>query len=982
MLDVVSFTPPWLSRPSPGSSFFSGHPSNQLPGKQSQGAAVKEADTAGSDSPYDGPTRVIARRGREVFTVVDNQIRWANLVTLRDEWRSQEAENRKPSKQGKDRNDGKSGKQEEGPLEDGSQNYRVLNVPVYSPIRQLIVSPNEAFMTIVTTNTVHISVLPDPVHLSGPDFSPLRIKTHQLGPTTHVLPESPVISALWHPLGVFNEFGGCLVTVTADAAVRVWELDRNNQWSFDRPTLAIDLKKLIDGTSLDEDFAPSGFGKNKGFSADDFDMEVASACFGGSGFEEEDGWAPMTLWVAMKSGMLYALCPLLPSKWQARSATIASLTTSIIPKMKSIAGDSSATDDERRACQQQYDWLKEIDTQEPLSVPRGSEAQVDTETRNRPTNPSAIPRLQGPFQFDMGDESDDLDLTDILVIPAKSDVDELLEGEDAEFMLENDAGDGLSATVICLVTANSRVHVCLDFDGVQGQWLPKADKGTFSTPASNPSDLILLESLETVRGKYQQENSWPTLTQDVHSRYDFFVTSANNVTFISLSSWAQRLQAELQSPDASGSAFRLKVLCDGSLSQRQELVQIQNEEPSAENTPEHMAASLVLYDYDLGYLLLTRSIHRPYAVVFDTPSHLQFSTSQSPSMFETDLVPPQPVLVAPPRIPYQPPSILYSPSPLDQFAEKNIPGRHKHSTKEEIRLSPATLDVVAAAHRILSAHTNTLERAASDLFRRCERLQGEMHDQLNHLSDAAERIKGVENELSVGDQQNGGSPIQGSLDARMKAAVSRQSELLERYENVRNNLTKSGGRPLSEKERLWMNEVNQFSRSLNESEKPQTGELSQRLQTARSLAQELLSQGKQLTSENTPNNSPARSGVSSTQPKIPHKLQRAKIADAMSMVDRESAVIDAMSSRLERLNTTNYPELPRFELAGNTLNHDWEHQGGNDWISQSISTEAKLAVVIEQTDGIHEPTVEIRGLPWMVQTDKDRLAYELEYLMT
>lgn len=691
-------------------------------------------------------------------------------------------------------------------------------------------------MTIITANTVHISVLPDPVHLTGPDFSPLRLKTYQLGPTTHVLPESPVISALWHPLGVFNEFGGCLVTVTADAAVRVWELDRNNHWSFDRPTLAIDLKKLIDGTSLDEDFAPSGFGKNKGFSADEFDMEVASACFGGSGYEEEDGWASMALWVAMKSGMLYALCPLLPSKWQARSTTIASLTTSIIPKMNAAVKDSSVTDDERRACQQQYDWLREIDNQEPLSKPSDFEIPEDIEIRSRPANPSAIPRLQGPFQFDMGDESDDLDLTDILVIPAKSDIEELLDEEQAEFMMGEDAGDGLSATVICLVTANSRVHMCLDFDGVQGQWLPKTHKGAFTTPASNPSDLILLESLETVREANQREYSWPTLTQDIHSRYDFFVTSANNVTFISLSSWAQRLQAEIQSPDTSGSSFRLKVLCDGSLSQREQILQIHNEEPSVKNSPEHLASCLVLYDYDLGYLLLTCSAFRPYAVALEPPSHLEFSMSQMSSPFDIDSSPPQPLLVAPQRTPYQPPSILYSSSPLDKFAENNVPHRHRHATKEEIRLSPATLDIVAAAHRILSAHTHSLEKAASDLFRRCERLQGEMRDQLNHLSDAAHRIKGVESELSVDGQQKGVPKPLGTLDARMKTALSRQSRLLERYEKVRSTLLKSGGRPLSEKEKQWIGEVEQFSNLLDNSEKSEAAEISQRLQTVNLLS--------------------------------------------------------------------------------------------------------------------------------------------------
>lgn len=135
MPNVVSFTPPWLSRPSPGSSFFSGESSYQVPNKAAQGpAAGKEADASRNDAPYEGPTRILAKRRTEIFTVVDNQIRWANLVTLRDEWRSQETENRKSSKQRKEEKKGDSSPAvgEEEP-EDGSQNYRVDNLDWIPP---------------------------------------------------------------------------------------------------------------------------------------------------------------------------------------------------------------------------------------------------------------------------------------------------------------------------------------------------------------------------------------------------------------------------------------------------------------------------------------------------------------------------------------------------------------------------------------------------------------------------------------------------------------------------------------------------------------------------------------------------------------------------------------------------------------------------------------------------------------------------------
>ncbi|PGH13399.1 hypothetical protein AJ79_03678 [Helicocarpus griseus UAMH5409] len=916
MPKIIDYSPPWLSRPSPGATFFSGSGSERQPQFNRIAKGKDAGDTR--DQSYIGPKRALARRGTEIFAVVDNQIRWSNLATLKDEWQVEVRQKRKESGRGREKE--RSPAQEDASSQGDSTGkqsscYRILTVPVYGQIKQLVASPNGNFLAIITPHTIHIAVLPDSSHLSGPDYSPLRLKTFQLGPTTHVIPESPVITALWHPLGLCDNQGGCLITVTQDAAVRVWEIDRNNHWSFDRPTVAVDLKKLVDGTSMDEDFAPSGFGQNKGFSADMFDMEVASACFGGHGYEDEDAWAPMTLWVAMRPGDVYALCPLLPSKWQVPSITIPALTTSIIHKLASVQGDPAEFDDEQTIIQQQYDWLREIDNQEPLPLPEDPLLPSMVEVRARPANPGAIPRLQGPFQFELVDELDELDLTDILVIAAKADVEDLMSGEDGN-LLEENPQEGVSATIVCLATASGRVHVCLELDGVEGQWLPKTGRGAFTTPVSYPSELLLLESLETVKEKYQTLNSWPLFTEDVHSRYNFFITSANNVTFLSLSSWAERLEAELQSPDPAGSGFRIKVLCDGSMALREQMIQVTDQEPSAmiPDQPEHLPSCLVLHDYDLGYLLLTNSSSRIHAVILDSPSYADFSLSNELSPFEADSAH-QPALIAPRRSAYQPPSILYSLPPLASFIEDNVAHGHRHTLKEPVRLSPSTLDVITAAHRILSAHTHSLERAASDLFRRCERLRSEMRDQLSQLAEVAERVNNISDGVGQAQGQKGEEAQEGNeqtLNSRMSAAESRQKRLVDRYNNIRNKIAKAGGRPMSEKEKGWVGEVDRLSVFLGDADakadEETAGDLAHRLQTAQSLAKSLLAEVSRVSEEKnaTTSHPPSTPGTPTShhQPKIPQRLQRAKIADAMSMVERESAVIDAITSRLERLTTS------------------------------------------------------------------------------
>ncbi|OJJ50532.1 hypothetical protein ASPZODRAFT_57173 [Penicilliopsis zonata CBS 506.65] len=886
MPKVLSYTPPWLCRPSPGAALFSSSAAK---------GANREQQNGGREGDYVGPVKTLARRGNEVFVVVDNQIRWSNLTRLKDEWKQGKASEKNP--------------QASQAASEGKVHYRVLNVPVYSQIRQILPSPNGSFLAIITDHTVHISVIPDSSHLSGTDNSPIRVKTYQLGPTTHVIPEAPVVSAVWHPLGLYSNLSACIVTITTDAAVRVWELDRNNQWSFDRPTLAIDLKKLVDGTSSDQDFAPSGFGKNKGFSADMIDMEVASACFGGTGSDGENAWAPMTLWVAMKPGDLYALCPLLPSKWQAPSTTVPALSSAIVPKLSALEQDPEELEEELTACRQQYEWLKEIDSQEPLFAPANHETLSGADIFVRPAIPSAIPRMQGPFRFDTGDEIDDLDLCDLLVVPAKADLDDLMLGEEEELALDQSSEDKLSATLICLSTGTGRVHICLELDGVEGQWLPKAKINAFRTPLSEPSDLVLVESLDTVKQGFQQPSSWPMFSRDVHSQYGFFVTSTSGVSFISLSSWVQRLEAELQSEDTSGSAFRLQVLCEGSTSSSERVLQVSDEDgpTTGANGSTHLASPLVFYDYDLGYLLLTFRSSQPYAAILDAPETSFPSVAELRRLDATSQVPGSPIL-PPRRLPYQVPAIFYSASPLELFVDKQVPHRQRHTLKEQVRLSPATLDLVAAAHRMLSAHTNVLERAASDLFRRCERLQGEMRDQLKQLTDVAERIRGVSSEIGEDGQRKEGSRSGEALDKRLQAAKDRQEQLVQRYERLRSKLYKSGGRPLSEKEKAWVAEVDTLSVSFAEGKEKEEGrergpDLSYRLEMVKSIAEEMLAEAKTIASRASVSPEPSSPAASGAQPKVPQRLQRAKIADAMKMVERESAVIDAITSRLERLNT-------------------------------------------------------------------------------
>ncbi|KAI7048118.1 hypothetical protein KC352_g45980, partial [Hortaea werneckii] len=197
---------------------------------------------------------------------------------------------------------------------------------------------------------------------------------------------------------------------------------------------------------------------------DNVEMDVHAACFGGSGTDDESGWAAMTLWIAMGEGDVYALCPFLPSKWRATSTLLPSLSTSVVAKTRAISRDLEATADEKRVADQQTRWLADLDEQEPISLPGANEFDL-IDIYNRPARPGALPKLQGPFY--VGTDNDIGEITDIHVIGAKIN-DESLYDEDEVV----DEEPGLSVGIVCVATSTSKVHVCLDLDGVEAEWLP------------------------------------------------------------------------------------------------------------------------------------------------------------------------------------------------------------------------------------------------------------------------------------------------------------------------------------------------------------------------------------------------------------------------------------------------------------------------------------------------------------------------------
>ncbi|KAF2757717.1 hypothetical protein EJ05DRAFT_476930 [Pseudovirgaria hyperparasitica] len=868
---ILSYTPSWLSRSQPGYELFSSSKTTPA-GKRAAGALSKGIAKG-------RPQRTIAYRGSEIFVATDSEIRWSDLVLL--------SESNRPLDFGRSSSiHSRSRSRDNSVTAPNDSSYvRTLRLPFSGNVTELAISPHNDYMAITTSHTVHIAILPDSSHLGTPDTTPLKLKTFQLGPTAHVLEQSPVASIKWHPLGVQ---GKCLVTITEDGSIRMWELDKDDRSSFSEPTLAINLQKLANATSADADLRASVYGSGKAFSPDMAELQVAAACFGSpSKSRAACDWSSMTLWIATTGGDVYALCPLLPKRWQvevplSQTDPFGELGAGIAAKCHLSTRNSSDANPKRAEAQRK--WLTEVTSQIPTSL-GGESLARPAEVYQRPTKTPAIPRLQGPFEIMPEIEIEgEADVCDIFVTPLKETKEDLLKEDEDEFDSEDEDVEG---SLILLSTTSGIVHCCLDLNGVEAQWLPSR---TDTRTIEEGDDLALLVVDSIALPKGHGENVWIPFTPDVRSQHAVFVTHQQGVYYISLSKWIEKVSTELSVAEREGAEFRMDVLLEGSRTLSESIIQL----PVAEQHSEQVSCCIVLEDSDIGYFVLFSADHQPFAATLDIPEYELHSESRMiewSQMCEEPLMP-----TSEPRLPYQPPVAFWKESELVKYYGKTVPTRQKRAFAEEIKLAPASLDVLTGLHRLLSAETHQLGIAAADLFRRCERLQDEFKDQLRRVSELAHRIDQV-----TGEDEGQDLVVDGNtkVEKRLSEVNARQEQLSARYQAIKSKLSRAGGREMSTAERSFAEEVEELNSSLNPDSQAdsQSGDMPvwRRLEQLRRLQEGLRSDAKDIISKK-------EASAPVAQDNIPSPLKKQKVNQVMEMLERESALVEATANRLSRLS--------------------------------------------------------------------------------
>ena len=454
---------------------------------------------------------------------------------------------------------------------------------------------------------------------------------------------------------------------------------------------------------------------------------------------------------------------------------------------------------------------------------------------------------------------------------------------------------------------------------------------------------MTLEALDTLRSSECLDLEWPTFTADVTSRYSFFITHSRGIFFFSLDPWVRSLEKELQSSEIVGAQFRMETIRNGPKTLRDKILSYDPDRDTDSNPS--VTACLVFQDSDLGYLLLTAVNGAAQAATLDQPDS-EITPSPEDNGNDTYIPEMNVFTPGPPRKTYQPARVFFDDSSLPTFINKHVPARHHRMFNQEIRLSSATLDLMTQAHRVLSHETNKLGLAAADLFRRCERLQDELRDQINRANEVAQRtdqVAGKDIGHYLDSVKRKGRP---SVEERFKKVRSRHQELTTRYEALRKKFSKHGGNDLSEKEKQWIAEVEKTKEFIkspaaeDDENEEATAEAWRRFREAsryllsvqcldkrltraqvQELAEDLIARAKKSSQDAEPTND-------EDTHVIPPDLRKAKTAQVMKLLEREyvnllffcsshvcsshvptvllmefrSALVEAAQARLERLN--------------------------------------------------------------------------------
>jgi nucleoporin NUP82 len=352
-----------------------------------------------------------------------------------------------------------------------------------------------------------------------------------------------------------------------------------------------------------------------------------------------------------------------------------------------------------------------------------------------------------------------------------------------------------------------------------------------------------------------------------------------------MESWVRAFENELSALQEQGAKTRCEAMLAAVKSKIQRCI---HRQPSERK---EITSCVVIEDGNVGYLLLTTVDNEPQALVFDAPEDDGFSPEDEEQEDQYDIAYPSGEF----REPWNPPKELWE--PFDLFAALEVPGRHKASLKDEVRLSPANLGLFMGAHRILAAHTDKLQHAVSDLFNRCQRLQDEYRDQIWRAASLIPKIDGV-----------GQDEDTDSIEDRLEKVKAKQEKLNARYLAIRRKASGINDTVVSEKEAAFTSELQTMESSIDRTKQNLTDDVDgsevpawQRLEKVKTTNTELakeVQQTVQVANNGAEKEQQKGLHAASARINVPSHSRKQENEQVQLMLQHQADLLEATTNRL------------------------------------------------------------------------------------
>ncbi|VDB86566.1 unnamed protein product [Peniophora sp. CBMAI 1063] len=634
--------------------------------------------------------------------------------------------------------------------------YKVLDTPALSfDIRQMAVNPSGKLLAVAGTRQVVVVVLPRPGYMR---LVPTNIdcKSIKVGQPYHgVATSSPVAKLQWHPWG---DSGSTLLVMTVDGKLREYDI-------------SVDTEEPAQILSFDR-------GRKKSFNAfDESENEVASFTLG----KGRADWGPLTVYVAMRSGDVYAICPYLPQNASVPSSYLHALDCYVNAKQEYLAKYSSK---ESQALSVLYDYQRKYINALLKQLPAGTTYPISsrTVTLHPPSTLKHQPRRQGPFLLQPAPHelsgSNYVDTTDIVYLSFGN---ESLRDEDSE---KERLG------LVLIASQDGRVDVCLDVDKVEARWATsKTDEEWPMLAVYESIDLGLLDLLRTRPSSVELlEANHPIIFPDpIHDDtvYIYHAFGTHSLNFDPILKIGDALRGD---DDAS----LIETLERRPSTDVKHIVSTFSVERIASHP---VLAVAIPNDVYLAYSItvLTSAMHiASFSLNVRLESAREHPVTAADKVGAVDFLKALPGPLAyipfPGAKPYEIPSIL------SQSVATRFPVDSAHKSKD-LRITPDTLRYLHQQVERFSSAIRSTQGAYKEALQRREMQMLELHRQLAKMKEVRDRIESLK-----GARQR-------ETEERVRRLRGSQSILMGRLDAVLQAMMKRANPELTDQEKKWFEEL-------------------------------------------------------------------------------------------------------------------------------------------------------------------------------